>query len=91
MLSDYKLSEKRQALKEHIEKEKENADNELNAFLVHNPQKVLQSFINNIIQSMYQFNNGEVTLGGGVKFGKGGILDFKHSKSRFKGINHNSG
>ncbi len=52
MLSDYKLSEKRQALKEQIEKEKENAQNELNAFMVHNPNKMLPKIKENIHNSL---------------------------------------
>ena len=52
MLSEFKLSEKRQALKEQIEKEKDNAQNELNAFMVHNPQKMLPKIKENIHNSL---------------------------------------
>ena len=52
MLSEFKLSEKRQALKDQIEKEKENAQNELNAFMVHNPQKMLPKIKEHIHNSL---------------------------------------
>lgn len=42
-LSEYKLSEKRQKLKEQIEQEMENAKKELDGFMVHNPQKIMKS------------------------------------------------
>ena len=43
LLSEYKLSEKRQKLKEQIEKEKENAKKEMDGFMVHNPEKIMRS------------------------------------------------
>jgi hypothetical protein len=45
MLSELKLSGKRQKLKEEIEKEKEIALNEMNAFMSHNPKKVLNKIL----------------------------------------------
>ena len=45
MLSELKLSGKRQKLKEEIEKEKEIALNEMNAFMAHNPKKVLNKIL----------------------------------------------
>jgi chromosome segregation ATPase len=43
MLSEFKLSEKRQALKEQIEKEQENAKKEMDGFMAHNPQKIIKN------------------------------------------------
>ena len=48
MLSELKLSEKRQKFKEEIEKEKEMALNEMNAFMSHNPKKLLSKILNNV-------------------------------------------
>lgn len=45
MLSELKLSGKRQKLKEEIEKEKEIALNEMNAFMAHNPKRVLNKIL----------------------------------------------
>ncbi|SMD31223.1 hypothetical protein [Picrophilus oshimae] len=73
MLSDYKLSEKRQALKDQIEKEMEDAKKEMDGFMAHNPQKVLQNVIDNIKQFIYQFQKGDITIDGGLRFGKSGI------------------
>ena len=64
MLSEFKLSEKRQALKEQIEKEKENAKNELNAFMIHNPQKVLKSIDTHIHNSLNRMEKLNVETGG---------------------------
>ena len=47
-LSELKLSEKRQKFKEEIEKEKEIALNEMNAFMSHNPKKLLNKILNNV-------------------------------------------
>ena len=47
-LSELKLSEKRQKFKEEIEKEKEIALNEMNAFMSHNPKKLLNKILNNL-------------------------------------------
>ena len=47
-LSELKLSEKRQKFKEEIEKEKEIALNEMNAFMSHNPKKLLNKILNDI-------------------------------------------
>ena len=47
-LSELKLSEKRQKLKEEIEKEKDNALKEMNAFMAHNPKKLLNKILNDI-------------------------------------------
>ena len=44
-LSEYKLSEKRQKLKEQIEQEMENAKKEMDGFMVHNPQKIIKGFV----------------------------------------------
>ena len=64
MLSGFKLSEKRQALKEQIEQEKENAKNELNAFMIHNPQKVLKSIDTHINTSLNRIKKLNVETGG---------------------------
>ena len=45
ILSELKLSDKRQKFKEEIEKEKEIALNEMNAFMSHNPKKVLNKIL----------------------------------------------
>ena len=45
ILSELKLSDKRQKFKEEIEKEKEIALNEMNAFIAHNPKKVLNKIL----------------------------------------------
>lgn len=45
MLNELKLSEKRQKLKDQIDQEKQNALNEMNAFMVHNPKKVLNKIL----------------------------------------------
>jgi hypothetical protein len=52
MLSEFKLSEKRQALKEQIEKEKENAKKEMGAFMIHNPEKMLSKIKDHINLSL---------------------------------------
>ena len=43
LLSEFKLNEVRQKLKEQIEKEKENAKKEMDGFMAHNPQKLMKN------------------------------------------------
>jgi hypothetical protein len=54
-LSEFKLNEVRQKIKEQIEKEKENAQKEMDGFMVHNPEKIMRSIkthINNSLDRM---------------------------------------
>ncbi len=71
-LSEYKLSEIRGKLKEEIEQEMENAKKEMDGFMVHNPQKIIQSVTHNIKQSVNQFQNGDVGIDGALRFDKSG-------------------
>ncbi len=51
-LSELKLSEQRQRYKDQIDQEKEIALNEMNAFMSHNPKKLLSKILNNVDVSM---------------------------------------
>jgi hypothetical protein len=52
MISETKLSKKRTKLRDDILKEKEAAKNEINAFMVHNPVKVISKVIDNTYPSL---------------------------------------
>lgn len=48
-LSEYKFSEVRQAFKDQIEQELENAKKQMDGFMAHNPEKVLKSIESHLI------------------------------------------
>lgn len=52
MLSEYKLNEVREKLKKEIEKEKENAQKEMDGFMSHNPQKIMKNIKEHINLSL---------------------------------------
>jgi len=64
MISEIKLSEKREKLKQEIQKEKDNAENEMNGFMVHNPKRVIDKVIDNIYLSLKLFDRADVDIGG---------------------------
>ena len=65
VLSELKLSEKRQKFKEEIEKEKEIALKEMNAFMAHNPRKLLNKILNDIDVSVRKINGAPDDVAGG--------------------------
>ncbi len=68
-LSEYKLSEKRESIKKQIEEEKASAEKEVNAFMLHNPQKVLKSVNNHINDALNLFDRGD-WVGDNVSFNR---------------------
>ena len=89
MLSELKLSGKRQKLKEEIEKEKEIALNEMNAFMAHNPKKLLNKILNDIDVSVRKINGAPDDVAGGFYLNKltGGMVKGNLEES-MKYINH---
>ena len=65
LLSELKLSEKRQKLKEEIEKEKEIALNEMNAFMSHNPKKLLNKILDDLNVCVRKINGAPDDGAGG--------------------------
>ena len=84
-----KLSEKRQKFKEEIEKEKEIALNEMNAFMSHNPRKLLNKILNDIDVSIRKINGAPDDVAGGFYLNKltGGMVKGNLEES-MKYINH---
>ena len=70
-LSEYKLSEKRENLRKKIEEAKESAEKEMNAFTLHNPQKLLKSIGNHIDNTAKLFDRGD-WVGDNVSFSRTG-------------------
>ena len=52
LLSEFKLNEVREKLKEEIEKEKENAKKEMDGFMAHNPEKIMKNIREHINLSL---------------------------------------
>ncbi len=65
MLSELKLSKKRQKFKEEIEKEKEIALNEMNAFMSHNPKKLLNKILDDLNVCVRKINGAPDDGAGG--------------------------
>ena len=88
-LSELKLSEKRQKLKEEIEKEKDNALKEMNAFMAHNPRKLLNKILNDIDVSVRKIEGAPDDVSGGFYLNKltGGMVVGNLDES-MKYINH---
>ena len=76
MLSELKLSGKRQKLKEEIEKEKQNALNEMNAFMSHNPKKVLNKILDYTNVCIKKISGAPDDVAGGFYINKltGGMI-----------------
>jgi hypothetical protein len=72
MISEIKLSEKREKLKDEIQTERKNAENELNAFMSHNPKRLIPKAIENISLSIRHFQRGDVDMSGLKWFNAGG-------------------
>ncbi len=72
-LTDYKFNEIRENLRKQIEAEKENAQNEMNAFMAHNPQKLISAIDDSLNTAKHHFNNGDIT-GNTVSFGRTGQI-----------------
>lgn len=72
MLSETKLSEKREKLKDEIQTERKNAENELNAFMSHNPKRLIPKAIENISLSIRHFQRADVDMSGLKWFNTGG-------------------
>ena len=89
MLSELKLSEKRQKFKEEIEKEKEIALKEMNAFMAHNPRKLLNKILNNVDVSVRKIEGAPDDVSGGFYLNKltGGMVVGNLDES-MKYINH---
>lgn len=71
-LSDYKFNEIRENLKKQIEEAKESAEKEMNAFTLHNPQKVLKSIGNHINDTLKLFDRGDTDISGLKYFNRTG-------------------
>ena len=65
LVSEIELSEKRSKLKEEIEKERENALNQMNAFMAHNPGKLLGKILDNTVNAMKKIEGAEDDAAGG--------------------------
>ena len=89
MLSELKLSEKRQKFKEEIEKEKEIALNEMNAFMSHNPKKLLNKILDNLNVCIRKISGAPDDGAGGFFLNKltGGMVVGNLDES-MKYINH---
>jgi hypothetical protein len=64
MLSTIHLSEIREKLKQEIQAEKDNAQNEMNGFMLYNPKRVIDKAINSIYLSMKLFDRADVDVSG---------------------------
>ena len=64
MISEIKLSEKRSKLKEEIEKERENALNQMNSFMSYNPRKLLPKIVDDINLSIRHFQKADIDMSG---------------------------
>ena len=70
LVSEIELSEKRSKLKEEIEKERENALNQMNAFMAHNPGKLLGKILDNTVNAMKKIEGAEDDGAGGMYLNK---------------------
>lgn len=68
-LSEHKLSEIRESIKKQIEEEKASAEKEVNAFMLHNPEKLLKSIGNHINDTLNLFDRGD-WVGDNVSFNR---------------------